>query len=226
MKTKTNIYLIAMTVMSLFIAVIFLTGCGKSDKEVKMLSGNKPGETNKGSQVLKLDTTLSTVNWLGKKVTGEHDGTIKISKGEINIDKGNVVGGSFEIDMNTIVNRDLDDAEWNAKLIKHLKSEDFFSVEKFPTSKFEITKVEPLNDPAKSNFNNTISGNLTIKGISKGISFPASIKIVDGVLNSFADFDIDRTEWDIKYGSGKFFENLGDKMINDKFNIKFKIVAK
>jgi len=225
MKTKHNIYLFMIMSVTLFMTFIFLTGCGKSEKEVKMISSEKSGDT-KGSQVLKLDTALSTVSWLGKKVTGEHNGTIKIAKGEINIDKGSVVGGSFEINMNSIVCLDLEDEEWNAKLIKHLKSDDFFSVEKFPASKFEITKVEPLNDPAKQNYNNTISGNLTIKGITKGISFPASIKIENGVLSSFADFDIDRTEWEIKYGSGKFFEGLGDKMINDKFNIKFKISAK
>lgn len=226
MKTKNNIYLSALTSFVLFASILIFSGCGKTEKEVKMISGEKSGEMKKGSQVLKVDTATSTINWLGKKVTGEHDGTIKIHKGEINVDKEQVVGGSFEIDMNTIVNRDLEDAEWNAKLIKHLKSEDFFSVEKFPFVKFDILKVAPLNDPAKQNYNSTINGNLTIKGITKGISFPASIKIENGVLTSFADFDIDRTEWDIKYGSGKFFENLGDKMINDKFNIKFKIIAK
>lgn len=226
MKKKQNIYLFATMFMALFASVVFITGCGKSEKEVKMISSEKSGETKKGTQMLKVDTSSSTVSWLGKKVTGEHDGTIKIAKGEISTDKDNVVGGSFEIDMNTIVNRDLEDAEMNAKLIKHLKSDDFFSVEKHPAAKFEITKVEPLSDREKPNYNNTISGNLTIKGITKGISFPASIKMENGVLSSFADFDIDRTEWEIKYGSGKFFENLGDKMINDKFNIKFKITAR
>jgi polyisoprenoid-binding protein YceI len=225
MKTKIKSNAISLMSIALFFAVILFAGCGKSDKEVKMVSGQKSGDT-KGSQVLKVDTSSSSVDWLGKKVTGEHNGTIRIAKGELNVDKGSVVGGSFEIDMNTIVNRDLQDEEWNAKLVKHLKSEDFFSADKFPYSKFEITKVEPLNDASKPNFNSTVNGNLTIKGIAKGISFPASIKFENGVVNSFADFDIDRTEWDIKYGSGKFFENLGDKMINDKFNIKFKIVAK
>jgi polyisoprenoid-binding protein YceI len=226
-KIKSNIYLLAMTVMSLFIAVIFLTGCGKSDKEVKMLSGNKSGETKKVEKTLKIDTSASTMNWLGKKVTGQHNGTIKIAKGEIGLDNsGAVVNGSFEMNMNSIVNLDLEEPEWNNKLITHLKSEDFFSVEKFPTSKFEIVNVEPLSDPAKPNYNNTVSGNLIIKGISKSISFPASIKIENGVLTSFADFEIDRTLWDIKYGSGKFFENLGDKMISDNFNISFKITAK
>lgn len=226
MKKRQNIYIFATMFVVLFTSVIFVAGCGKSEKEVKMISSEKSGETKKETQILKVDTSLSTVNWLGKKVTGEHNGTIKIARGDISTDKDNVVGGSFEIDMNTIVNRDLEDAEMNAKLIKHLKSDDFFSVEKHPTAKFEITKVESLSDREKPNYNNTISGNLTIKGITKGISFPASIKMENSVLSSFADFDIDRTEWEIKYGSGKFFENLGDKMINDKFNIKFKITAK
>jgi polyisoprenoid-binding protein YceI len=226
MKPKNNIYLYAMLSVALLIAITLITGCGKSGKEVKMLSSEKSGETKKGTQVLKVDTSASTVNWLGRKVTGQHTGTVKISKGEINLDKNTVVGGSFEMNMKTIVDLDLDDAEWNNKLITHLKSEDFFSVEKFPTSKFEITNVEPLNDAAKPNFNYTVSGTLTIKSITRSISFPASIKIENGILNSFADFDVDRTEWEIKYGSGKFFENLGDKMINDKFGISFKIIAK
>lgn len=226
-KIKNNIYLFALLSLTLFMTLVFITGCGKSDKEVKMLSGNKSGETKKVEKTLNIDTSASTVNWLGKKVTGQHHGTIKIAKGEIGLDNsGEVVGGSFEMDMKSIINLDLDEPEWNNKLITHLKSEDFFSVEKFPTSKFEITKVETLSNPSKPNYNNTVSGNLIIKGISKSISFPASIKIENGVLTSFADFEIDRTQWDIKYGSGKFFENLGDKMISDNFSISFKISAK
>jgi polyisoprenoid-binding protein YceI len=226
-KIKDNIYQITMFSIILLITLIFLTGCSKSGKEVKMLSGEKPGETKTVSKVLKIDTSASTMNWIGKKIAGQHNGIIKIVKGETGLDNnGKIVNGNFEIDMKSIVDLDLDDAELNNKLITHLKSDDFFSAEKFPTSKFEITNVEPLNDPSKPNFNNTISGNLTIKAITKSISFPASVKMENGVLNSFADFDIDRTEWEIKYGSGKFFENLGDKMINDKFNISFKLSAK
>jgi len=225
-KIKNRIYLSTMLTIALFVVITFISGCGKTGKEVKMLSGEKPGETKKGTQVLKVDTSASAMNWLGRKVTGQHHGTVKISKGEIYLDKNVVVGGSFDMDMKTIVNLDLEDAEWNNKLITHLKSEDFFYVEKFPTSKFEIMNVEPLNDAAKPNYNYLISGNLTIKNITKSISLPASIKIENEVLNSFADFDVDRTEWEIKYGSGKFFENLGDKMINDKFGISFKIIAK
>jgi polyisoprenoid-binding protein YceI len=223
MKTKNIIYL----AFAMLVALSFVPGCGKSGKEVKMISSEKTGETKTASQIFKVDTVSSSMNWVGKKVTGQHNGTIKISGGEVGIDKsGLVVAGNFEMNMKSINNLDLDDAGMNNKLINHLKSEDFFSAEKFPTSKFEITKVETLSDPAKPNFNNTVSGNLTIKGITKSISFPASIKIENGALSAFADFEIDRTQWEIKYGSGKFFENLGDKMINDNFNISFKLIAK
>jgi polyisoprenoid-binding protein YceI len=223
MKTKNIIY----SALILFVTLSFVPGCGKSGKEVKMLSGEKSGENKKSSKTLKIDTVSSSMNWVGKKVTGQHNGTIKIANGEVGIDNsGAVVGGSFEMNMKSIANLDLDDTEWNNKLITHLKSDDFFAAEKFPTSRFEITKVEPLSDPAKPTFNNTVSGNLTIKGITKSISFPASIKFENGAVSSFADFEIDRTQWDIKYGSGKFFENLGDKMISDNFNISFKITAR
>ena len=223
---KRNIYSFAAFSITLFAALVLISGCGKSDKEAKTNSAKEKGD-KKVSKTLKLDTAASTMNWIGKKVTGQHNGTIKITKGELGVDNNNaVVNGNFEVDMKSIVNLDLDDAEWNAKLINHLKSEDFFAVEKFPVSKFEITDVSPLNDAAKPNFNSTVTGNLTIKGVTKSITFPASIKFENGVLTAFADFDIDRTQWDIKYGSGKFFENLGDKMISDNFNISFKLTAK
>ena len=216
-------------IAAVFIAVttlaFILSGCGKSDKEVK--TGEKqttPG--NKNGKTLNVDVEKSTAEWLGKKVTGQHQGSVKIFKGEFVIDNGNITGGQFEIDMNSIISSDLTDTELNAKLVKHLKSDDFFGAEKFPYSKFEIIKVEVFNDPAKPGVNSTVTGNLTIKDITKSISFPAEIKIENGMLNAKADFDIDRTEWNVKYGSGKFFENLGDKMINDNFNLKLSISAK
>lgn len=225
MKTK-NIYSVSMALIALFVVMVMITGCGKSDKEAKTNTA-KDVIKKSVSKTVKIDTAASTMNWLGKKVTGEHNGTIKIAKGEIGLAEDNTVaGGNFEIDMTSIKCLDLDDEEWNAKLIKHLKSDDFFSVDKFSVSKFEITGIVPLSDASKPNFNNTVTGNLTIKGISKSISFPASIKFENGVLSAFADFDIDRTQWDIKYGSGKFFEGLGDKMISDNFNISFKLTAK
>jgi polyisoprenoid-binding protein YceI len=213
-------------VISLITSIAFVfTGCGKSDKEVKVGETQKVNTTKEGKS-LAVDLNSSRVEWTGKKVTGKHTGTINISRGEVIIDKDNITGGSIEIDMKTIVNTDLSDKEYNNKLINHLKSDDFFSVEKFPVSKFEITAVSPYSDAQKPGYNMIIKGNLTIKGVSKGISFPANIKIDNGMVTVNADFDIDRTEFNLKYGSGKFFENLGDKMIYDDFNIKFNITAR
>ena len=207
-----------------FVSFAMLSGCGKSGKEV-MVTMKENASGNKGDKTVKIDINASIVNWLGKKVTGQHYGTIKILNGEINLDKDKVAGGSFEIDMKTITDLDLLD-ENNAKLTNHLKSADFFDADKFPTSKFEITNVTTLNDPAKPNYNFSVKGNLTMKGKTNGITYPAFINVENGVVTASADFDIDRTLWEVKYGSGKFFDNLGDKMINDNFNIQFNITAK
>lgn len=215
-----------LTLVLVFFAstALIVSGCGKSEKEVKV--GEKQNAGEKNGKSLTVSVSDSKVNWLGKKVTGQHNGTIKVAKGEVMVDNGKVTGGKIEIDMKSIVCEDLKDEESNKKLVGHLSSADFFDVEKFPTSKIEITKVEELKDPAKPNVNSTVTGNLTMKDVTKSITFPAEIKIENGVITVKADFDIDRTDWNIKYGSGKFFDNLGDKMINDKFNLNLTIVAK
>ena len=220
---KKNLFSAAIIAVAAF--AFMISGCGKSDKEVK--TGEKQtASDNRTGKTMIIDVEKSTAEWLGKKVTGQHNGTIKFVKGDFTVDNGKVTGGKFEMDMNSIVVLDLTDAALNTKLTGHLKSDDFFSSAKFPSSKFEITKIDVLSDPNKPGMNSTVTGNLTIKEITKSISFPAEIKIENGVLNAKADFDIDRTEWNVKYGSGKFFENLGDKMINDNFNLKLTLTAK
>lgn len=216
--------LLSMALIILTATAFIVSGCGKSDKEVKV--SDKQNADNKSGKPLTVSVTDSKINWLGKKVTGQHNGTIKVSGGEVLVDNGKVTGGKVEIDMKTIANEDLKDEESNKKLVGHLSSPDFFDVAKFPNSKIEITKVETLNDATKPNVNSTVTGNLTMKDVTKSITFPAEIKIENGVLTVKADFDIDRTDWNIKYGSGKFFDNLGDKVINDKFNLNLTIVAK
>jgi len=157
------------SVITLLSAVFIIAGCGKSGKEVKVSGKENTG--NARGKSLNVSTAESTVEWIGKKVTGQHNGTIKLAKGEFTIDEGKLTGGKFEMDMNSIVNLDLSDAELNAKIINHLKSGDFFNAEKFPVSKFEITKIEPLNDPNKPGANRTITGNLTIKDVTKAFRF-------------------------------------------------------
>jgi polyisoprenoid-binding protein YceI len=172
------------------------------------------------SQPYKVDTEKSTVSWLAKKVTGQHNGTVKIKAGELAFSKGVLKKGSFVIDMNTIVNEDLKDADYNAKLIGHLKSEDFFSVEKFPEATFIISSVT-----ARGKVTYIIKGNLTIKGITQPIEFPATVQIIKGIVTGVANIKIDRTKFNIRYGSKKFFESIGDKAINDEFELTIKLVA-
>ena len=208
----------------LLIALVIISGCTKSDSQ-NMSSGSNTGTaaTNTGKRI-SLSLPESKLEWVGKKVTGQHNGTVDISKGDIYIDDGKLTGGNFEINFASIKVLDLQDAGMNAKLTEHLKSEDFFSAEKFPSGKFEISTISPLKSGTQNNY--MISGNLTIKGISKPISFPAEVTINGDALSARADIKIDRTLWDVKFRSGKFYENLGDKLISDEIELKLDLKAK
>jgi polyisoprenoid-binding protein YceI len=178
--------------------------------------------TTKGEKAaFEIDTKASKVHWTGKKVTGEHTGYLSVGNGTVTVSKNAVTGAKVNMDMNSIVCTDLTDAEWNKKFVGHLRSDDFFSVEKYPNSVFEITSVK-----AASAGEYTVKGKLTIKGITNEISFPAKVSVANGTVKANGTAKIDRTKWDIRYGSGKFFEGLGDKMIYDEFEITFDIVAK
>jgi polyisoprenoid-binding protein YceI len=172
-----------------------------------------------------VDTDVTTATWIGKKVTGQHTGKINISKGSIESDNNNVTGGTFEFDMNSITCTDLTDKGYNDKLIGHLKSDDFFSVAKNPTSKFVITKVEA--QPAATPDNEyDVTGKLTIKGITNEITFPAMIKTDATTIVVVAKIIVNRTKFDIKYGSASFFESIGDKAISDDFELNVDLVAR
>lgn len=162
-----------------------------------------------------VSTSASKVVWLAKKVTGEHNGTVAISKGSLSVDGNKLVGGSFTIDLKSIVCKDLTDPTYNQKFITHISSGDFFEVEKFPTANFVITKV----------VGNQISGNMTVKGITKAITFPAQISVTGGKVAATASITLDRTDYNIKYGSKKFFESIGDKAIYDDFALTVSLVS-
>lgn len=183
------------------------------------VSAKEKGETN----AYKVNTDVSKVEWIAKKVTGQHNGDIKIKSGSIEISGNNLKGGTFEIDMTTINDMDMQ-GEWKDKLDAHLRSDDFFSVEKHSTAKFVIKKAEKLAKEENGN-NYNISGELTIKGITQEISFPAKVEIKDGKFVAYASVDVDRTKFDIKYGSKNFIEGIGDKAIDDLFNVKLNIAA-
>ena len=173
-----------------------------------------------------VDAAASKLAWIGSKVTGDqHNGAVKISNGTLKAEGGNLTAGEFTIDMTSIANLDLPtEGDYNnAKLEGHLKSPDFFGVEEHPTASFVVTGVAPVADGGA--ITHTITGNLTIKGITKEISIPAAVTMGEGTINADANFSIDRADFDVKYGSGSFFEDLGDNMINDEVKMELSIVA-
>jgi len=189
-------------------------------------SAVKTKTTKVAGTTYKVDPAKSNVAWDGKKVTGEHNGTIKVSNGAVQVDKNKVIGGTIEMDMNSIVNLDIKDQEYNQKLIGHLKSEDFFSVEKHPRATFKITNVTPIKGAKTGEPNYNVGGNLTIKGITNPITFPAQITVNGNSVAAKSEaVTLDRTKWDIRYGSKSFFANIGDKAIMDDFTVRFNIVA-
>ncbi len=151
-----------------------------------------------------------TITWNGKKVTGEHQGNIQISNGLLKFESGELSGGNIEVDMSSITCEDIKDAEYNKKLVNHLKSEDFFSTEKFPKATFEITSVMPAKGATYD-----VKGNLTIKGITKPLQFKLDRMEEKDKWNFKGKIVFDRTDYDVKFKSKKFFQSLGDKMIYD-----------
>jgi polyisoprenoid-binding protein YceI len=164
------------------------------------------------------NTENSQINWVGYKVTGKHSGTIALKEGALNFEGEKLVGGGFTIDMTSLTVTDLD-GKMKDKLEGHLKSADFFGIENHPTASFAITKVAARD----ANGGYKISGDLTIKGISNPIKFNAVVSADDNSKKATADITIDRSEFDIKYGSGSFFDNLGDKTIYDEFDLSISL---
>lgn len=164
-----------------------------------------------------VDVQASTVEWTGKKITGAtHTGNIQLKEGFLNLtEEGQLTGGEFVMDMNTIVVTDLT-GEYKTKLENHLNDDDFFGVNKFSTSKLVITEVNPLEGNEYE-----VTGDLTIKGKTEPVTF--NMQVEEGVAT--AKVVIDRTKYGIRYGSGSFFSNLGDNTINNNFvldvNLKF-----
>jgi polyisoprenoid-binding protein YceI len=164
-----------------------------------------------------IDTKESVVAWTGSSVHGKHEGYVYISKGELMIENGQLMGGTVEVDMNTIEDKN---HQSENNLIKHLKDSDFFDVKKFPFSTIAITRVASINVEDKE-----ITGNLTIKGITHPVTFPARIEVKGGIVKASGKLVIDRTLWDVRYKSGKFFDNLKDQAIADSIEFNMKIAA-
>jgi len=213
----------SLNIIVLFISLALLFSCNSkpAGEEASTTEAGKAAvATGKSYQV---NTANSAIMWTGSKIGGDHSGTLNLSDGSIAVEDGQVTGGSFTIDMNSIKNTDLA-ADKQGDLEGHLKNEDFFDVTKFPQGKFEITKITSVTgDPAASHL---VYGNLTIKDVTKQVGFKTKINVTaSGVQVTSPPFTIDRTEFNVKYGSDKFFDNLKDKAINDDISLKLNISA-
>ncbi len=193
--------------------------CKNAEKDAEMTA--EVAEATEMATEYTVDTAASQIMWEGTKPTGTHHGTIKLASGKIHLNDGKPEAGNFVIDMNSINDEDLE-GEQKTNLEAHLKGTvegkegDFFNVKEFPTATFEMTGIE----------NNMVKGNLTIKNKTNAIEFPAVITM-DGdkmMLKSEA-FEIDRTKWEVNYGSKSIFPNLGDKFISDTMKITVSLVA-
>lgn len=184
-----------------------------------------PGLAEEPKKV-EISSAESSISWVGRKVTGSHAGTVPVKSGEVILNGESIASGSFGIDLSGVKVTDIPDPKNNAKLVGHLKSPDFFAAEMFPTAQFTIDSAAPMANPLPTGENTTIKGTLSIKGISKPVEFPAQVNIKDGVAEARGKAKLDRTQWDIRYGSGKFFQDLGDKLIYDEFEVDFALKGK
>lgn len=194
------------------------------------------GEAITASQIDNYDSygvvlEQSMVEWIGTKPTGQHNGTVMLSDGELRIADNSIVGGMFTINLNSIQVLDLTDPEMNGRLLGHLKSADFFEVETYPVAEFEIVTVDAKGDATVQSETgvvptHTIAGNLTMKGITKSVSFDAVIEMsTDRITAKTVRFLIDRTDWGVNYGSNKIFDNLKDNFIHDDMALNITLVA-
>ena len=168
------------------------------------------------TQKFQIVSTQSNINWVGKKVTGAHNGTIGIKAGTLTLTDGKLTGGEFSIDTNSIKILDVTDPATNAQFAGHLASDDFFSIEKYPEATLVIDSVS----------GNHVEGDLTIKGITHPIDFDAVVNVDGDTLTASAKLVVDRTKYEMRFRSGNFFKDLGDTLIYNDFDLNVNITAK
>ena len=166
----------------------------------------------------------STVTWTGDKVVGDaHTGTLAVSEGSLTVDGDAITGGTFVIDMNSLTDTDIDDPDGRAKLEGHLKSDDFFKTEQYPTATFEVVSAEPVT--GREGVTHELTGNLTLLDVTKSVTIPADVTIAgDRVTATTPEFAINRTDWGVKYGSG-LLGVAQDKAINDDVKLQIELEA-
>jgi polyisoprenoid-binding protein YceI len=172
-----------------------------------------------GTGTMNIDQANSSIFWKAKKVGGAHEGYISLAEGSLSFEDGALAGGSFVVDMTSISVTDIADEKMNGKLVGHLNSPDFFNTAEHSKASFSITSAEATGDATYK-----VVGDLTIKGITAPVEFEAVMSEADGKMVADAEIVVDRTLYDVRYGSKKFFDNLGDKFIYDNFTLEVKLV--
>lgn len=222
--------------LSLAAAAVLFASCDNTPDatEVKGTEAQQVDSSKTADAAYKVDPAASVIEWMGSKPTGDgHNGTINLKEGTLTVDANKALnGGSFIIDIASIKVLDIKDSAKNAGLVGHLlgtgdpaNKDDFFNVTDHPTGKFEITAVKAADSADKVDYKeatHVISGNLTLKGVTKNISFPAKVNVTDNTIEAASEMNIDRTEWNIKFMSD---ETIKDKFINKKINLKLNIKA-
>ncbi len=207
-------------VLMLVTLAVVVTSCKGEKKEAVETKEAETVEV-KVADLNNVDTAVSVLTWKGTKPTGAHDGVVGLQSGGLVVENGMVTQGEFVIDMNTIVNKDMAGSDGAGKLEGHLKSGDFFDVEKFPTSTFVITSITEAEGKL------AVTGNLTIKDVTKSITIPATVSTEGGVTTFTSDkFMVNRADFNVKYGSKSFFDNLKDKFIDDLMEMSFVVKTK
>ena len=217
--------------MKRLIIVLTLAGLGltfgcksPAGEKAKLAEADTIIANTEGADRYEVDASQSKIEWIGYKPTGQHNGTLNIKSGALYLVDDTPVGGEFVIDMNSLKVLDLEDPEWNGKLTGHLRSPDFFDVDNNPEANFVVTRIVRNKNSGPAYL---LTGNLTIKGITKSVTFGADIEREGEFFSGKTpQFTIDRTEYDIRYKSSKFFSNLQNEFINDEFALSISLKGK
>jgi len=201
-------------------------------KEGLALDGEEPAaESDPGTRLrladgtYKVDPEASLLTWVGRNANKMHHGTVRLAGGEISI-LGGSLSGVVEVDMRSIQNIDLEGDELQPVLIAHVESDDFFFVKRFPSAKFAIKSARPVAEPYLGSPNYEVGGAFELRGVQRDICFLATVSnLGEGRIAAEAHFDIDRTRWNVLYGSSRFFEHLGMHLVFDPITVQLRIVA-